>query len=406
MTPVSRRPGRPNVRLTQALEETIRRGHPWIYADAVRHGQRHMEAGQVVDVLDREGEFLARGVIEPDSPLRVRVWTLRDEVEVDEALLRARIKAAKRRRHLPDALTTGARLLHGAGDRTPGLTCDLYGEVAVLRPDGLAAERRWLEPARRVLSELFPIKGWVVRRSALYAGEGRPVAEWLKRPEGRAEGDVVEFLEHGLRYECDVIAGQKTGFFLDMRANRQRVAALSTGKRVLNLFGYTGGFSLASAAAGAAMTTTVDLAAPAIAQAKRHFEINGLWHAGHDFVVSDVFDFLARFEPQSAPFELAVCDPPSFAHKRRDLERARAAYVRLFGSLMKVMPTGSALALGSCSSHIGREAFLSIVAEAALEARCELVVIGCHGADDDHPTLPGFPEGDYLQCVFATLHRD
>ncbi len=327
------------------------------------------------------------------------------KVKVDEALLRQRIKAARRRRSFPDGQTTGFRLLNGEGDRVPGLVCDMYADVAVLRPDGVAAEQKWLEPARTIIGEMFPeIRHWVIRRSAIHADKKRPVAEWWgARREG---GDVVEFLEHGLRYECDVIAGQKTGFFLDMRANRARVGQLAPGKRVLNLFGYTGGFSLASAARGAATTTTVDLAAPAVEQARRHFEINGLWHPGHEFVVSDVFDYLEQFSEQSAPFELAICDPPSFAHKRRDLKRAQTAYVRLFSSLMRVMPSRSTLVLGSCSSHIGRDLFLELVAKSAREAGCQLVLTGVHGADHDHPFLPGFPEGDYLQCVMATLHRD
>ncbi len=394
----------PEVTLTQSLEQTLRLGHPWIYADAVRHRKHSLKAGDVVDVVDRDGEFVGRGVIDPDNPVRVRVWTLNKDVDVDDELLRSRIKAARRRRQYPDGMTTGFRLLNGEGDRIPGLVCDIYDDVAVLRPDGLAAEKRWLEPARDIISRMFSIKHWVIRRSAIHSSKERPVSQWWG--EARPQGSVVEFLEHGLRYECDVIEGQKTGFFLDMRANRERVGKLAAGKRVLNLFGYTGGFSLASAAQGAALTTTVDLAAPAIAQAKRHFELNGLYHPGHEFVVSDVFDYLEQFDEQTAPFELAICDPPSFAHKRRDLPRASQAYIRLFASLMRVMPSGTMLALGSCSSHIGRDLFLDLIAQAAREAGVQLVLVGVHGADHDHTFLPGFLEGDYLQCVLATLHRD
>jgi 23S rRNA (cytosine1962-C5)-methyltransferase len=394
----------PTVHLTQQLGPKLRRGHPWIYADAVRHKGRGLSAGDVVEVVDASGDFVGRGIIDPDSPVRVRMWTTRDDVSVDDELLKQRIKDARRRRALPDGMTTGFRLLNGEGDRTPGLVCDIYGDVAVLRPDGIAAEQRWLKPARDIIASMFSIKHWVIRRSAIHADAKRPVAQWWgAAPES---GDVVEFLEHGLRYECDVISGQKTGFFLDMRANRERVGRLAAGKRVLNLFGYTGGFSLASAAQGAAGTTTVDLAAPAVEQARRHFELNGLWHPGHEFVVSDVFAYLEQFGPQGAPFEVAVCDPPSFAHKRRDLKRAQAAYVRLFGTLMKVMRSGSVLVLGSCSSHIDRDMFLDLVGQAAMEAECQLVMTGVYGADHDHPFLPVFSEGDYLQCVMATLHRD
>ena len=402
---MSSRTSYPQVKLTQPLEGKIALGHPWIYADAVRHKHlSNIRPGDVVDVLAQDGSFVGRGIIDPENPVRVRVWTVEQSTSVDDDLLAKRIKMARRRRLYPDGSTTGFRLLNGEGDRTPGLVCDIYDDVAVLRPDGRAAEDRWLEPARDIIDRMFSIKHWVIRRSAIHADKDRPVAQWWGAP--RPGGNIVEFLEHGLRYECDVIDGQKTGFFLDMRANRERVGRLAAGKRVLNLFGYTGGFSLASAANGAALTTTVDLAAPAVAQAKRHFELNGLYHPGHEFVVSDVFDYLEQFSAQSAPFELAICDPPSFAHKRRDLDRATKAYIRLFSSLMRVMPSNTTIALGSCSSHIHRDLFLDIIAQAAREASCQLVLTGVHGADHDHPFLPGFLEGDYLQCVLATLHRD
>lgn len=386
------------VHLTQAIDEALRDGHPWVYADAVKHRGQALGAGDVVDVMDMQGEFVGRGVFDPESPLRVRIWTRDESVAVDEALLEARLKQARRRRPFPSHDTTGFRLLNGEGDRVPGLVCDMYGQTCVLRPDGIAAER-WLEPAREVIGRWFDVSRWVVRRSAIYAGK-RPVAEFLGEPKDRG---VAEFLEYGARYECDVIEGQKTGFFLDQRANRARVAQLSVGRRMLNLFGYTGGFSLAAAMQGAARTTTVDLAAPAVEQARRHFELNGLPPRAHQFIAQDAFAYLEQFAPASAPFEVAVCDPPSFAHKRRDVPRARAAYVRLFSALMRAMPTGSMVALASCSSHIGRDDFVGIVKEAAREAHVAMVLTGIYGADMDHPVLPGFPEGDYLQCVMGTL---
>lgn len=388
--------------LVQPIEGVLRQGHPWIYADAVRQRGRPATAGSAVEVVDAQGDFVGRAIFDPGSPLRARIWTRDPDVRVDEALLRERIKAARRRRPFPTPQTTGYRLLHGEGDRTPGLVCDIYGEVAVLRPDGLAAER-WLEPARRIIGELLGIERWAVRRSSIHARQGAPESHWWGRESDRAQADgAVEFLEDGIRYQCDVIRGQKTGFFLDQRANRARVARHSAGRRVLNLFGYTGGFSVAAAMHGAAMTTTVDLASPAIEAARRHFELNGLPPQAHAFEVADVFDYLERFDPHSAPFEVAICDPPSFAHRRRDVPRAEEAYLRLFGRLLEVMPRGARVALSSCSSHIGRDDFLDICARAAQQAGASLVLDGIWGADLDHPILPGFPEGDYLQCVIGT----
>lgn len=390
----------PTAELTQEIADVLRRGHPWVFADAVRHGEHR--PGDVVDVLDTDGGFVGRGVVEPDSPLRVRIWTTRPEVRVDNRLLESRIRAAARRRPFPSDETTGFRLLNGEGDRTPGLTCDVYAEVAVFRVDGLAAER-WLKPARRVVEQVCGTKWAVVRRSEIYRGH-HAAAEWMgQRPD---PGTTFEFLEGGLTYLVDPIEGQKTGFFLDQRANRARIAKLSQGKRVLNLFAYTGGFSVAAAAAGAARTTTIDLARPAIADARRNFELNGIPAAAHEFEAVDVFEYLDRFDPGSAPFEVAVCDPPSFAHRREDVGRATAAYKRLFSGLLNVMPSGSTVALASCSSQIDRERFLEIVADSAVEAEVALVTLGLWGADVDHTTTPGFPEGDYLQFTIAEISRD
>lgn len=390
----------PTVELTQPIGDVIRRGHPWIYADAVRHDEHR--PGDVVDVLDGDGDYVGRGLIEPDSPLRVRVWTTRPEVRVDNELLEARIRAAARRRPFPTDATTGFRLLNGEGDRTPGLTCDVYGEVVVFRVDGVAAER-WLKPARRIINKLFDTTWAVVRRSEIYRGS-HAAAEWMG--ESPPRDTTFTFSEHGLTYLVDPIAGQKTGFFLDQRANRARIAELSAGKRVLNLFAYTGGFSVAAASAGAARTTTIDLAKPAIADARRNFELNGIPAAAHAFEAIDVFEYLERFDPGSAPFEIAVCDPPSFAHRRDDVPKATAAYTRLFGSLLDVMPTGSTVALASCSSQIDRERFLDLVADAARTSDIALVSHGLWGADVDHTTTPGFPEGDYLQFLIADVQRD
>jgi 23S rRNA (cytosine1962-C5)-methyltransferase len=381
----------PRVYLTQPLDNVLRLGHPWLFADAARHDEG-LKDGDVVDVVGTSGDWLGRGVVEPESPLRVRLWTRDPEVDVDQRLLETRIKAALKRRPFPSSDTTGFRLLNGEGDLVPGLVCDVYGECAVLRPDGRAAER-WLKPAKRVIGKLLPIKYWAIRRSEIHRGEHPKAMWWGEAPDNHE----MPFLEEGMRFVADPIEGQKTGFFLDQRANRNYIARLSPGKRLLNLFGYTGGFSLAAAMRGAARTTTVDIAGPAIESAKRHFRLNGLSPEAHEFVVSDVFEYLQGFEPGRAPFEIVVCDPPSFAHKRQDLEGARQAYVRLFTRVLEIMPDHATVALASCSSHVDRKIFMEIVAASAARAGCELVLSGVWGADVDHPTLAAFPEGDYLQ---------
>ncbi len=386
----------PTAKLTQPIEESLRSGNPWIFADAI--STPDAGTGDIVDVLDTGGDFLGRGVFDPGSPLRVRLWTLNPEVPVDDGLLQRRVKAALKRRPFPNTDTTGFRLLHGEGDRVPGLVCDIYDKTAVLRPDGDAAER-WLKPARRVIGKLLNIDHWAIRRSHQ---SSLPRAEWW----GDEPTNTLTFLEGGLRFEVDPIQGQKTGFFLDQRANRRRVASICGGRRVLNLFGYTGGFSVFAADQGAARTTTVDIAGPALDAARRNFERNHLPAAAHGFDRADVFDFLAAFNPRSAPFEVLICDPPSFAHRRQDLPAATESYRHLFATVLSIAPDKSTVVLASCSSHIDRPRFLDIIAQAARTADTPLILSGCYGADVDHPVPAGFPEADYLQCAIGTVARD
>ncbi len=386
--------GYPTVQLTQPIEASLRAGNPWIFYDAVRHG-RH-EPGDVVDVVDTGGEFLGRGLIEPDSPIRVRLWTLQ-RIAVDANLLEQRIREALKRRRYPNHETNGFRLTNGEGDRTPGVTVDLYANVAVVRIDGLAAEI-WLEPLVEILERLLSVEHVAIRRSDRYRGDN-PAAAWF----GEEGPDEVVFLENGLSFLCRPIEGQKTGFFLDQRDNRARVAKLAVGRRLLNLFGYSGGFSVAAAAVGAARTVTVDLAQPALDDARRNFELNMLPPAAHGFEKADVFDFLDRFQPGTAPFDVIVCDPPSFAHRAADLPRATAAYERLFARTLQVAHDGAVVALASCSSQLDRARFEQVVANASQHAGVSYVVTGIHGAADDHCWPIGFPEADYLQFCLGTI---
>lgn len=388
----------PAVHLTQPLEGVIQQGHPWVFMDAVR-GEPGLKPGTVVDLYSMDYEWVARGVWDPQSPIRFRAWTTNQDTPVNNPLLEQRIKAALKWRPFPSAQTTGFRALNGEGDRIPGLTCDVYGNVAVFRVDGHAAER-WISPASRLIKRLLNVEHIAVRRSVIYAGDNDK-AEWL---EGGV--DEVTFLENGIQFVADPIHGQKTGFFLDQRANRARLAEVCRGRRLLNLFGYTGGFSVAAAMAGAAQTTTVDLAKPAIDTAIRHFEMNDLYPQAHQFIASDVFAYLEDFAPGRAPFDVVVCDPPSFAHRRADLERATDAYVRLFSRVFEIMPSGSHVALASCSSHIHANTFKNIVVQAAMLSGVTYVLQGMWGADIDHPTLAMFPEGDYLQFSLGTIYRD
>jgi 23S rRNA (cytosine1962-C5)-methyltransferase len=396
--------GSRTVRLTKPLEEALRGGHPWLFADAVALAPG-LRDGEVVDLLDRRGGFLARGTVEPRSPLAFRAWTLAQDEAVDEKLVERRLaEALALRRAILRADLTGFRVCHGESDRIPGLQCDLYGDVASLRTDGdlgAAWESRFVAAVAKVVAP----RAIVVRNVKVDEGAARIVAgridgQGAEGGAGRGAGEV-EIVEHGRRFLVDVLAGQKTGFFLDQRENRDRVGAIARGRDVLNLFGYTGGFSVAAALGGARRVTTLDLAAPAVAVARRNFVLNGLDPAAHEFVVRDAFDTLAELAQAPPRHDLIVLDPPSFAPNKRSVARAVKAYEKLNELTLRALPPGGWLATASCSSHVREADFLSILATAASRARRELAIAGLFGAGPDHPIRLGFPEGRYLKFVLA-----
>ncbi len=389
----ARRPGSlPAVTLMRPWADAIREGRPWVFTDAVQMPSG-LAAGDVADLVDTSGAFIARGMVEPESPLAFRVWTTDETVAVDERLLRRRLEsAAESRAASVGSNVTGFRLCHGEGDGIPGLQCDLYGTIASLRTDGrlgVAWERRFVDAVKAVAKPT----AIVVRNPHVEDSAARVVF-------GKVAGEVV-ISEGDRRFWVDVLAGQKTGFFLDQRENRDRIGKMSRGRDVLNLFGYTGGFSVAAALGGARRVVTVDIAKPAVETARRNFELNGLDPAGHGFVAADAFDVLASAAQTPGEFDLIVVDPPSFAPNQKSLDRALRAYGKLAELAFKAVRPGGFVASASCSSHVRMDAFLDLLAKAAVSACVDTTVLTVAGAGPDHPTRLGFPEGSYLKFVLT-----
>ena len=394
---------RDRFKLAKALERVIARGHPWIFREALVGAAQLPVPGTVVTVLDRKGRFLARGLAERGA-IGVRVWT-RDDRPLDRELIAERIDAAlELRRRLAPPQTDALRLIHGEGDRIPGVVCDRYAESAVLRFDG-AAILAWRETVESLLRERLPALGvtTLLRRSG--RGVDRQVeVVWGERPEG-----PVEIREHGMLLLVDLVRGQKTGMFLDHRHNRLRtrelVASLCArglgAPRVANLFGYSGGFSIAAGLGGAAEGVTVDLAAPARELASSAWASNGLDPARHRSVATTVERWLAE-QSSRRGFDLVIADPPSFAPSKAARDKALAAYRALHRAALPMVCEGGLYLAASCSSHVDREAFEQTLAHAARATRTELQVLARSGAGFDHPVPLGFPEGEYL---VATLCR-
>lgn len=382
-----------HARLTRPLEKTIAAGHPWVYRDAL--APFTAAPGDEIVVETRNGRPLARGLAEV-GPIGVRVFTLRDE-SVDSRLVAARFDdalALRARLDLPE--TTAFRLCHGEGDRLPGVVVDRYGDCAVLKLDGDAAATRAalfaeaIEPALRALGV-----------STLLVRTGRREQKRVVTGYGNANAGHTRVTEYGMTLLGDLAHGQKTGLFLDHRESRRRVRALARGMRVLNLYGYTGGFSVAAGLGGANHVTTVDAADAAIELARATWDANGLDPSRHVAVTADVPAFLS--ENAGARYDLIVADPPNFAPSAKSVDAALSSYRKLHTECIARVARGGFYLAASCSSHVDMTAFQGTVRDAAMAVRRVVQVLERTGAPADHPRLAMFPEGDYLKVVLMRV---
>lgn len=363
------------VTLAKNLARSIREGHPWLFRPALRPGPR-LADGEIVEVRDRDGRPLATGFWDARSAIAVRILDAR-RVPDPAALVRERFAAAlkKRRERLDLSRTTCFRWVHGEADRLPGIHLDLYGDEAVARFDG--------DGARAFYGDLSDVLRAAGVKAAVDRQAGRRLAE-------------REVLENGIRFGVTPGEGGKGGLFLDQRENRELVETLAKGRSVLNLFGYSGGFSLYAARGGASSTDTVDIARPAIEAARANFERNGLPAGG--LHVADAFDFLAK---ASRRWDLVISDPPSFAPRKDAVETARRAYTKLHRLAASVVEPGGLLCAASCSSHVDRDLFLRTIEEGARAAGRRFELQELRGAGFDHPVIRAFPEGDYLKFALG-----
>jgi 23S rRNA (cytosine1962-C5)-methyltransferase len=380
--------------LRKNLARSIRQGHPWIYRDAVE-ARGSVESGSLVEVLTRDGRPIARGFWDARSPIAVRVLESGGpghRFANADALVAERLRSALERRlgRLDLSITNVFRWVHGEGDLLPGVHVDYYADTAVVRFDGEGAAAFYTtfeSRLRKAAEGLVPLRAVLDRSSRSVSG----------KPDRR----VV--LENGARFEVDLAHGQKGGLFIDQRENRIRVAQRARGKSLLNLFGYTGGFAVHAAIAGARRTDTVDIAGPAIEAARRNFELNGLPLDRAGFHAGDVFDFLARAMERGERWDIVVSDPPSFAPKKEAVEAARRAYQKLHRMAASVVTSGGLLCAASCSSHFGRQDFLASVVAGVRQAGRRWTLEGIYGAGFDHPVLEAFPEGDYLKFAMGRV---
>ena len=385
--------------LRKDLARHLRAGHPWVFRRAIEAAPRGLEAGAVVDVVE-DGRFVARGYFDPHSAISVRILT-RDAAEViDAGFWRRRVRRAMALREALVRGTTGLRLVHGESDGLPGVVADRYAGHVVLKlySAGLTPHRGdVVEALRQEVPGLAGVYGRdeIPRDEEDDEAQPRGRVLWGAEPPERIEID-----EHGMRLLVDVRRGQKTGLFLDQRENRWLVRELAPGRAEgLNLFGYTGGFSVAAALGGVGHVVTVDQDADAIRLARENFRANGLDAADHAFAVGDAFEWLRRYRAEGRRFDLVVCDPPAFAKSQKAVEGAVAGYASLNRAALQVLSPGGLLVTASCSARVSSEQFQDAVKEAAFKARVEILLVEERHQPPDHPVSPQFREGRYLKCL-------
>ena len=389
-----------SVQLSRSLTKTIKQGHAWVYADSLRN-LPEVEPGTPAILLDnRGGKETARGYLDSTGPIALRICSTHPGQRLTtswaERLMRRAI-SLRSSLFAPFNSTNAYRLFNGEGDGLPGLVCDIYGDSAVLVTDGVAPQGFW---------QVENIAKWLVRELKITSVFHQSRVDHHAQTTqilGATTDPTIIFMENGLTFSANPISGQKTGFFLDQRDNREFMKGLSSGKRLLNLFGYTGGFSVYAGVGGADHVTTLDISETALEQAHLHWQYNQLPEGHHTTICADAFEHLSQAAQAGNRWDLVILDPPSFAPSEASVPQAVRAYTRLVTLGAQVISPSGLLAAASCSSHIRSEQFLDIVSMSISSARRKASILGILGQPPDHPYPLAMPELRYLKFVVMQL---
>jgi len=396
----------PKFYITKKGERALRGGHPWVYGEEVTRVEGRYENGALADVVTEKGKYLGTGFVNDNSKIRVRVISTNTNDRFDEAFWERRLRYALdyRRTVMPGGDYKCCRLIFGEADQFPGWTADRYNDLLVIQTLSLGMEQRkaLLIPMLvkllreqgeeitgvyerndvkiRLLEGMEESKGW-------FPLEGEPLPDTT----------VTTICENGIRYDVDVENGQKTGFFLDQKYNRQSVARIAGGKHVLDCFTHTGSFALNAAKGGAAHVTAVDVSGEACRMTQRNAEQNGVADR-MDVIQADVFALLDKLEAEhSNAYDFIILDPPAFTKSRKTVRNAVGGYKDINLKAMKLLPRGGYLATCSCSHFMKEELFIEMLQEAAREAHVSLRQIEARQQAPDHPVLWNVPETNYLK---------
>jgi len=373
------------------------KGHPWAYREAFQHIPGDLRTGAEVGVETHKGLLLGSGYVDIESAILVRMV----EGDLDKPPsqnIGERIRTAIRLRQtfFDTAQTNAFRVSNGEGDGLPGLIIDKYSDAVSLQLYSLGLEP-FLDIIVDSVKNSFPDIRWIYRRNQVKLTSAQSAGLiW-----GKNLPEKIKFIENGLSFQTDLQKGQKTGFFLDQRDNRRLIREFSRGKKVANICGYTGAFTVAALAGGARETVTVDSAEPALREVNENLRLNGLSKEKNESIKSDMFRFLET--TQKGAFDLIILDPPSMAKGRKDLPQARSAYRRLNTLGFEKISSGGLLFTASCTSHVTRDDFLEIIADSAQRARRRARIIKETHHAVDHPVALAHIEGRYLKGLLLEV---
>ncbi|GAP23022.1 class I SAM-dependent rRNA methyltransferase [Leptolinea tardivitalis] len=389
--------------LKPGREKSVLQKHPWIFSGAIQSVKGDPAAGEVVDVLSSRNEWLCTAAYSPASQIRARIWSWTGNEEIDEIFFDKRIKTAIQLRNDLGLFkkSDAVRLIHGESDCLPGLIADLYKDTVVLQSLSAGVDQ-WKPVIARLLQEKTSAT-CVLERSDVEVRKLEGLQEQAGVLLGKEPEKDLTILETGLRFLVDVLHGQKTGFYLDQRDNRILAGSMAQGRRILNCFSYTGGFTVHTLTGGAEEVLSIDSSAEALETARKNLELNDLPSNRAHWMEADVFQALRNLRDRAEKFDMIILDPPKFAPTAAHAAKAARAYKDINLLAFKMLNPGGVLFTFSCSGGISQDLFQKIVAGAALDAGVHARITHWMTQAADHPVGLNFPEGYYLKGLVCEV---
>lgn len=390
-------PERIAIKVNKIAERMIRKQHPWIFESAITKQSKEGKTGDLAIIYDQKNnKLLAVGLYDPDSPIRIKVLQFKQKADINTAWFQTKIQAAyDRRKSLLATQTNSYRLIYGENDGLPALIADVYDKVLVIK----LYARIWLPYLQEILPLFLAISNCetVVLRLSRNIQKLLPELEDGQVIHGSLAKEDIIFLEHGLRFSANVVKGHKTGYFLDHRHNRKKIGELSKDKSVLDIFAYAGGFSVHALAGGAKRVVSLDISAQALAMAKQNVALNDLT-ARHETMAIDAFEGMQQLARKKEKFDIVIVDPPAFAKREKEVEKALYSYARLLKLAIPLVQKNGILLMCSCSSRVKSDTFFELMSNGLQKSNRSFRELNRIFHDVDHPI--GFPEGAYLKSIY------